>query len=106
MVKLFNFLYSSSALPEKYRNLMTDPLSPIHAFYPSGKVYSQVKVIFMWSVVSSSMGVFFFFLFPFSVSDFEIDMHGKRFAWQVEYYLCYITILSFGMFVYICLLSN
>jgi len=58
---------------------MTDPSSPIFHFYPAGEItcrlnlYSAVCNIFSYSDIY--MDTF--------LTDFEIDMNGKRFAWQV-----------------------
>lgn len=92
VVSLFLSCYSSSALPEKYRKLMTDLSSPILEFYPSGKDWSlcsltcekcssplNIKQVSFWT-------------------EFDVDMNGKRFAWQVVPVIIY-SFTSFSVYL-------
>ncbi|CAJ1961020.1 unnamed protein product [Sphenostylis stenocarpa] len=67
---------SSSALPEKYRDLMTDPSSPILQFYPAGEITCPLLTYSARFYRVSGITCVAF------LTDFEIDMNGKRFAWQ------------------------
>lgn len=72
---------SANALPEKYRMLMMDPSSPISDFYPTGVMSTfYCNSVYVISLIFRSQS---FTINSFVNADFELDMNGKRFAWQV-----------------------
>lgn len=90
-VKVYNFLNfscgnletmnhcSSHALPEPYRKLMTDPNSPIIDFYPLGMFLMNCRIENKFQNFHRIVCIFN----TDFMSDFDVDMNGKRFAWQV-----------------------
>ncbi|PIA44909.1 hypothetical protein AQUCO_01700467v1 [Aquilegia coerulea] len=72
---------SSNSLPEHYRTLMTNSSSPISDFYPAGKNLFSLKLL--PAISQNICNVFYKIDWAFSFwTDFEVDMNGKRFAWQ------------------------
>ena len=59
---------------------MTDPSSPIAEFYPPGMCFFSAELVLFIVVLSNPCLSFSFF---FRCADFEIDMNGKRYSWQV-----------------------
>lgn len=59
---------------------MTNPSSPIIDFYPSGNQSIQICLVFCFPFCWLFLGANFS---PNFLVDFELDMNGKRFAWQV-----------------------
>lgn len=56
---------------------MTDPNSPIADFYPTGMRFLQIGLFHCGIVQSMSL------IYLLWCADFEVDMNGKRYAWQV-----------------------
>jgi 5'-3' exoribonuclease 2 len=72
--------FSSHALPVQYRQLMTDANSPIIDFYPTGML-----IFVMFDIFFITFPLYNFTLFsPICDADFEVDMNGKRYSWQVN----------------------
>lgn len=85
------FVFSSHALPEQYRKLMTDPNSPIIDFYPTGidlKALFWLIITYYYILHMKSSTLIFISSF---LLDFEVDMNGKRFSWQV----CFLVVGSY-----------
>ena len=82
-------LCSAKALPKEYQVLMTDPESPIISFYPHGEYNASFLLVSFYPQV-------FYYLVNLDLClDFEIDMNGKRRAWQV-------SVTSFHNFIIMC----
>lgn len=91
------FLFCSAhALPEQYRKLMTDPNSPIIDFYPTGMIsfcFDNFRVVsnytpwyritYIFSVGVNVLLLVLLYSSYIMCADFEVDMNGKRFSWQV-----------------------
>lgn len=61
---------------------MTDPNSPIVDFYPLGMIIAMPEN----KKFSCLFRLLLIILLRRFLSDFEVDMNGKRFAWQVCVY--------------------
>jgi len=65
---------------------MTDPNSPIIDFYPTGmsiiQAYTQYLEVSLLYLIALLLP-YLTFLSHLMLLDFEVDMNGKRFAWQV-----------------------
>lgn len=80
---------------------MTDPNSPIIDFYPTGMFF---QIMNFGSPPRLTWHTALFLL-----SEFEVDMNGKRFAWQVRYliFTFWIWFIFIGSFDWVFLvLSN